>query len=129
METKNCATKDHCHKIHGPAARVRQWAVRVDAVYCLAQQRLMQVPMLTDGQRQAFYARVVERVVGLGQQYAQEKGHACRALAQRLLRRHQGELFQFVLIEAVRAENNLAERSLNTHPMPVIGDHGVKEVG
>lgn len=96
---------------HGQDVRVRQWAVQVDAVYRLAQQRLVQIPMLTGGQRQALYERLVERVVGLGKAYAQTRGHACQALAKRLLR-HQGELFQFVLIEGLRAENNLAERSL-----------------
>jgi transposase len=96
---------------HGQDVRVRQWAVQVEAVYRLAQQRLGQAPELSGAQRQALYERVVERVVALGQEYARQKGHACWALAKRLLR-HQGELFQFVLVEGLAADNNAAERSL-----------------
>ena len=47
----------------------------------------------------------------LGLAYAQNKGHACQALAKRLLR-HQDELFQFLLIEGLSPNNNLAERSI-----------------
>jgi hypothetical protein len=83
----------------------------VGAVYALAQQRLGQEPRLSVAQRQAFSDRLVERVVGLGQQYAKVRGHPCQALAKRLLR-HQGELFQFVVVEGLSADNNAAERSL-----------------
>ena len=96
---------------HGQDVRVRQWAVQVEAVYRLARLRLQQAPALTDAQRQAFYGRLVERVQDLGRQYAQVKGHACQALAKRLLR-HQDELFQFVLVDALPADNNAAERSV-----------------
>ncbi len=47
----------------------------------------------------------------MGRQHAQQKEHPCRALAKRLLR-HQDELFQFVVIAGLSADNNLAERSL-----------------
>jgi len=46
--------------------------------------------------------------------YARAK-HPCRALAQRLLR-HQEELFPFVLVAGLAADNHLAERS----PRPVV---------
>src|SRR3954453_15960516 len=39
------------------------------------------------------------------------QGHPCQALAKRLLR-HQDELFKFVVVEGLSADNNLAERSL-----------------
>ena len=39
------------------------------------------------------------------------KGHPCQTLAKRLLR-HQDEVFVFVLVPGVSADNNLAERSL-----------------
>jgi len=90
---------------------VRQWAVQVEAVYRLARQRLGQAPALTEAQRQAFYARLVERIQVLGRQYALGKGHVCQALAKRMLR-HQDERFQFVRVEAVPADNNAAERSI-----------------
>jgi hypothetical protein len=47
----------------------------------------------------------------LGLKYAQEKGHPCRALA-KLVLRHEDELFQFVLVEGLASNNNLAERSI-----------------
>src|SRR3954468_11907865 len=53
----------------------------------------------------------------LGLRYAQVKAHACQALAKRLLR-HEDELFQFVLIAGLSADNNLAERSIR--PLVVI---------
>jgi len=53
----------------------------------------------------------------LGLEYAQAKGHPCQALAKRLLR-HQDELFQFVLVEGLSADNNLAERSIR--PLVVV---------
>ena len=96
---------------HGADLRVRQWAVQVAAVYRLAQQRLGQAPALTAAQRKAFYTRLVERVAELGRQYAQVRTHPCQALAKRLLR-HQDELFQFVLVAGLPADNNAAERSL-----------------
>jgi hypothetical protein len=43
--------------------------------------------------------------------YAKAKSHPCCALAKRLLR-HEDELFQFVLVEGLSADNNLAERSI-----------------
>ena len=45
------------------------------------------------------------------------KGHACQALAKRLLR-HEDELFQFVLIKGLSADNNLAERAIR--PLVII---------
>ncbi len=90
---------------------MRQWAGQVAAGYRLAQQRLGQVPGLTAAHRQAFYRRLVERVAELGRQYADVCKHPCQALAKRLLR-HQDELFQFVLVKGLPADNNAAERSL-----------------
>lgn len=96
---------------HGADLRVRQWAVQVEATYQLAAQRLGQVPRLTVAHRQALYTRLVTRVTSLGRQYAQVRMHPCQALAKRLLR-HQDELFQFVLVDGLPADNNAAERSL-----------------
>ncbi len=96
---------------HGRQVAVRQWVVQVTAVYRLAQQRLSQAPALTEAQRQAFYDRLVGRAHDLGLRYATDRQHACCALAKRLLR-HEGELFQFVLVAGLPADNNAAERSL-----------------
>jgi transposase len=95
---------------HGQDVWVRQWAVQVEATYRLAQQRLGQEPSLARAQRKALYARLVERIGELGRQYA-DTPHACQTLAKRVLQ-HQGELFQFVLVEGLRADNTISERSL-----------------
>ncbi|HSH77348.1 MAG TPA: IS66 family transposase, partial [Herpetosiphonaceae bacterium] len=96
---------------HGQTVAVRRWTVQVGALYQVAQQRLRQTPALTPVQRQAFYARLVERSAALGREYARVRKHPCQALAKRLLR-HQDEPFQFVLVEGLSADNNAAERSL-----------------
>ena len=46
------------------------------------------------------------------------KEHPCATLAKRLLR-HQEELFQFVLVAGLPADNNLAERSIR--PLVIMG--------
>ena len=60
---------------------------------------------------------LVAQAHALGKAYAREKKHPCQALAKRLLR-HEDELFQFVLIAGLSADNNLAERSIR--PLVVI---------
>jgi transposase len=87
------------------------WATRVREVYEEAQAWLQERPEAGTEERRAAYSGVYQRICQLGQQYAQEKGHACRVLARRLLR-HQEELFQFVLVPGLPADNNPAERSL-----------------
>ena len=47
----------------------------------------------------------------MGEQYALTADHPCGALAKRL-RRHQDELFQFVVAPGLPTDNNLAERSI-----------------
>jgi transposase len=96
---------------HGQDVRVRQWAVQLEATYRMAQQRLAQEPQLSLEERGALATRLCERVRVLGQQYAKAKNHPCRALAQRVLR-HAHELFVFVEVEGVSADNNAAERSI-----------------
>ncbi len=61
--------------------------------------------------REAQYVALVEQVHALGLQYARAYGHPCNGLAKRLLR-HEAEVFQFVLVEGLSADNNLAERSI-----------------
>lgn len=72
---------------------------------------LAQEPRPTPEGREALYVRLTSERHALGVQYAQVKKHPCQALAKRLLR-HEDELFTFVLVEGVGADNNLAERSL-----------------
>jgi len=63
--------------------------------------------------RQAKYAELVAAARKLGLEYCRAAEHPCHALAQRIMR-HIGELFVFVLIEGVPADNNLAERRLRS---------------
>jgi transposase len=67
--------------------------------------------------REAKYVELVEAAHALGLEYAQRREHACKALAKRILR-HEGELFQFVMVEGLSADNNLAERSIR--PLVVV---------
>lgn len=68
-------------------------------------------------ERETEYVRLVERARKLGLVYARKKGHPCQALSKRLLR-HEDELFQFVLVPGLNADNNLAERALR--PLVVV---------
>jgi transposase len=63
------------------------------------------------------YVLLTGRTHALGLRYAKAYEHPCCALAKRLLR-HEDELFQFVLIDGLSADNNLAERSIR--PLVVI---------
>ena len=96
---------------HPGRADVLQWAEAVRHLYDAAQAWLATHPAATAEERQEQYARFYQRACELGQCYARDSSHPCWALAKRLLR-HQEELFQFVLLPDLPADNNLAERSL-----------------
>jgi transposase len=67
--------------------------------------------------RAAQYVTLTSQTHRLGQQYARVTGHPCQPLAKRLLR-HEDELFQFILVPDLAADNNLAERAIR--PLVVI---------
>jgi len=90
---------------------VLQWARDVRVLYEEARAALAGIREHTDPEREALYHSLVERVQKLALPYARDKQHPCWALAKRLLR-HQDELFQFVRVDGLPADNNLAERSL-----------------
>jgi transposase len=96
---------------HAQELEVVQWAQAVRALYDEAQAWIQQPGLRTQAERTTRYARFVQQACTLGRQHAQHTAHPCRALAKRLLR-HQDELFQFVLVDELSADNNLAERSL-----------------
>jgi transposase len=102
---------------HAEEAAVGAWAQAVRALHDDAQAWLTTMSAPSREQREQQYVALVERAHQLGLQYARVKKHPCWALAKRLLR-HEDELFQFVLVEGVRADNNLAERSIR--PLVVI---------
>jgi transposase len=96
---------------HPHEDEVIRWVQGVRALYDDAQAWLKANPRPSQAARQTQYVALLARLQPLGLAYAQSKGHACQALAKRLLR-HQDELFQFVLVQALSADNNLSERSL-----------------
>jgi hypothetical protein len=98
---------------HADDAAVIAWAQDVRALYDEAQAALRGPPPLTQPQREALYRQLEDRahVLGRAPAGAAHKGHPCHALCHRLLR-HQGELFQFVRVPGLSAENNAAERML-----------------
>jgi transposase len=88
------------------------WARAVRRLYDRAMAFVHATDPPTPAQRHAYYDRLVAISHRLGLRYAQApKGHPCRALA-KLLLRHEAELFQFVLVPGLSADNNLAERRI-----------------
>jgi transposase len=98
-------------------AVVVQWAQDVRSLYDDAQTWLREHEQPTRVEREQQYVGLTARTHALGLVYAGVKKHPCQALAKRLLR-HEDELFQFVLIDGLSADNNLAERSIR--PLVVI---------
>ncbi len=102
---------------HADNKAVQQWAGDVRALYDEAKAALPRLKERSEQEREALYNSLVERSQKLALQYAQDGQHPCWALAKRLSR-HQHELFQFVRVHGLPADNNLAERSLR--PIVVI---------
>ncbi len=92
---------------HPTHVRVQRWCRYVRKYDAKAQTLLRTQPDLPQAARERLYVTLVERMRRLGRRYAQQKGHPCQALAKRLLR-HQDELFQFVLVAGVPADNKWA---------------------
>lgn len=95
---------------HPTDAAVGTWIDAVRKLYDEAQTFLRAAERPQEA-REAAYVRLVGEAHALGREYAQAKGHPCQALAKRILR-HEDELFQFVLVDGLSADNNLAERSI-----------------
>jgi hypothetical protein len=93
------------------AIAVHRWTDAVRALYTTAKQWLADHPSPTLAAREAKYQRLMTQSHQLGLQYITPTTHPCRTLGQRLLR-HEGELFQFVLVDGLAADNNPAERSV-----------------
>lgn len=112
---------------HSKDSEVLDWAKAVRGLYERAQQRLHSAPEPQHGlgppseqERAALYEELIEQATKLGLRYADAKEHRehpCHTLCKRLLR-HQDELFQFVLVPGLSADNNLAERSIR--PLVVV---------
>ncbi len=96
---------------HSADEAVVNWVDRVKALYEEGQEYAIEGHLRSSEERQRKYMELLDRLQPLGLAYAQAKRHPCQALAKRLLR-HQDELFGFVLVDGLAADNNLAERSL-----------------
>jgi len=96
---------------HAEEAEVVSWAQEVRRLHDDAQTWLKEHPAATPQERQDAYDNLFKRTGALGLAYALDYEHPCCVLAKRLMR-HQDELFQFVLVPGLPADNNLAERSL-----------------
>jgi len=102
---------------HAQDAAVLAWVQAVQACYTEAQAWVQAHPQAAQAEREALYVELTSRTHALGLMYAKVYRHPCCALAKRLLR-HEDELFQFVLVEGLSADKNLAERSIR--PLVVI---------
>lgn len=96
---------------HAANAEVQSWVKAVRKLYDDACAWLILHPTPTLAERRSEYTDLFARACRLGEQYALSYAHPCCTLAKRLLR-HQDELFQFVLVPGLPADNNLAERSI-----------------
>jgi hypothetical protein len=95
----------------GAQPEVAQWVTGVRKLYDEARSWLQEHPAPTLVERRTAYEDLFTRACRLGEQYALTYDHPCCTLAKRLLR-HQDELFQFVVVPGLPADNNLAERSI-----------------
>jgi transposase len=97
---------------HPGDAAACAWARAVRRLYDRALAFVHATDPPTAAERQACYDRLVAISHRLGLRHAHApQGHACRATA-KLLLRHEAELFQFVLVPGLSADNNLAERRI-----------------
>jgi transposase len=96
---------------HPANVEVLPWATAVRKLHEAAGAWLAAHPAPSQAERVAEYTHLYTQACTLGEQYALAYEHPCNALAKRLLR-HQDELFQFVLVPGLPADNNLAERSI-----------------
>jgi len=95
-----------------PAERsVQGWVGAVIRLYRAGKEWLRRYPAASLAARAAAYAKLVGRIKELGLQYAQAGEHPCHTLAQRIMR-HLEELFQYVRLPGVPADNNLAEQGV-----------------
>ncbi len=102
---------------HKDNPEVLAWVKATRGLYDEANEWLERHSSPSQEARESQYVSLVERLHTLGLQYAQQKGHPCQALG-KLVLRHQDELFQYVLVEGLASNNNLAERSIR--PLVVV---------
>jgi transposase len=102
---------------HPDKPEVLEWAAKVRALHDEAKEWLERNRDPSQEGREREYVSLVGRAHQLGLLYSGDKSHPCFALCKRLVR-HEDELFQFVLVEGLASDNNLAERSIR--PLVVV---------
>ncbi len=108
----------HKRKVkHPDNAEVLGWTQGVRGLYDEAEEWVRDNPSSSQEARESKYVSLVARIHEFGLKYAQAKKHPCRGLC-KLVLRHEDELFQFVLVQGLASNNNLAERSLR--PLVVV---------
>lgn len=93
----------------GDNQEVAQWSLQLQGLYL--QGKAVAQSQASSEQRAQAAGQLHQQVVVLGQQYARAKGHPLKAMCQLVLR-HQDELFGYVRVAGLAADNNLAERSI-----------------
>ena len=93
----------------GTSAAVQDWLARLKSLY--ERGKRVGDSEADERSREGEYVRLVGAVGELGREYAQVKGHALQATS-KLLLRYQDELFEYVRVAGLAADNNLAERSI-----------------
>lgn len=102
---------------HPDNLEVLAWVQAARGLYDQAKEWLEKNRSPAQQARESEYVSLVGKIHELGLRHAQDKGHPCWALC-KLVLRHEDELFQFVLVEGLASDNNLAERSIR--PLVVV---------
>ena len=108
---------------HAAHAQVVLWVMDVRQLYADAHTWLVAHPAPARAERRTEYADLFTRACRLDEQYALTYDHLCCTLAKRVLR-DQDELFQFVLVPGLPADNNLAGRSIRPLVTPALAVTG-----
>jgi transposase len=96
---------------HAAQAEVVRWAEEVRGLYDVGKEFAAALPQPSAAARASKYGQLCRELERLGRQFHKEEGHPCQTLAKRLLR-HKEEMFQYVRLAGVAADNNLAERGI-----------------
>ncbi len=101
--------KKVAEKEGGKQEVVAHWLKQLRHLYELGKQ--IAASGADEAERERQYQALMNAAVKLARPYAQQKGHPLRATSMLLLQ-HRDELFEYVRVAGLAADNNLAERSI-----------------
>lgn len=101
--------KKVAEKEGGKQAAVQQWLKQLQGLYERGKE--VAARAVDEAERERQYQGLMNAAVQLARPYAQLKGHPLRATSM-LLMQHRDELFEYVRVKGLAADNNLAERSI-----------------